>query len=159
MIKNNKYILPQILSGIIIFLAVSCQSHEKKPDDAFDLVKEEKRLNMDSGNIIPVDNRVEPVKKAEIPDVDEWSIFKTETERKIVLNEKKLRELKNLPQADARFFKKISALEEENTDLRRQLNEYAEMVKVNFGKFKIQMMHNIETVNSDLNDLTVSAGK
>lgn len=154
---KNIVFLPKLISGILILSNVSCQSHEQKADDAFALVKEEKMMNMDSEEMAPVEKKVELVKKAE--PVDEWSLFKSETEKKIILNEKKLRELKNLPNADAKFFKKISGLEQENTDLRRQLNEYAELMKANFEKFKVQMTQNMQAVNSDLNDLSAAGGK
>lgn len=145
-----------IMISFISFIS-SCQSHEQKADSAFDLVKEEKMMNDDTGILIPEVKKIEIIKKTEEP--DDWSKYKVETEKKIVSNEIKIRAIKNIPNADAKLFKKISALEQQNTDLRRQLNEYAESLKLNLEKFKFTMKQDMEAINSDLNDLTAANKK
>lgn len=92
-----------IISFSIFSLFSACETHEQAADDAFELVKEEKRnsptdsigtiegdeaanaLNEKNRKLLTVVKKVEPVKTPVV--VDEWTEFRTETERKILINE------------------------------------------------------------------------
>jgi hypothetical protein len=151
-------IIPLIILGCMGSMAmVSCQSHEQKADDAFTKVKEGKILYADSEIALTEPKTIEVIKKIEM--LDDWSKFKIETEKRIAINEKKIRDIKGTPKADAKLFKKVSTSEQENTDLRRQINEYEEALNINLKEFKAKINQNMDAINSDLNDITASVKK
>jgi hypothetical protein len=154
-IKNR--IIPMVIVGCLGSIAMaSCQSHEQKAD-AFTKVKEGRILYADSEIALTEPKQIEVIKTVETP--DEWSRYKIETEKQIAINEKKIRGIKGTPNADAKLFKKVSDLEQENTDLRRQLNEYAELLRINLADFKAKMNKDLDAINSDLNDIAASTRK
>lgn len=142
--------------SIIIF--ASCESHEQKSNDAFDRFKEEKMTSKDCV-LVTVDApkeiaKVEPIKLNECP--DEWIKFKNETEKKIVLNENRIKKIKQTPAANIKLFKKIVRLEKENADLRIQLKKFEEEVKINFEKFKLEIKGEEADLDTKLKDIVES---
>lgn len=146
---------------LLAMILVSCASHGQKGDDAFERVKEEKMLPKDSNaiskEIIEEPKKIEPVKKNEIQ--DEWTRFKIETEKKIISNENKIKAIKITPNTNAKLLRKVTSLEKDNNDLRRQMDEYKEEVKAKWESFKATMNHDINEIDIELKDMTVNNKK
>jgi len=157
--KFFSMILTGCLSAIIF---TSCGSHVQKADDAFDAVKKERMMSNDSNfvskEIIQESMKTtELVKKNETP--DEWTIFKIETEKKIRLNEKKVKEIEGLPGASASLLRKVTSLEKDNNALRIRMDEYNEEVKMKWEKFKASMNHNVNEIDIKLNAMKTDIKK
>lgn len=143
-------ILTGCLSAMIL---TSCGSHVKKTDDAFDLVKKERMMSNDSNfvskEIIQESMKTEVVKKNETP--DEWTKYKLETEKKILQNENKIKEIRDLPDVNAKLLRKVASLEKDNNDLRIRMDEYKEEVKVKWEMFQASINHNVNEIEIELN--------
>lgn len=157
--KMKNYLL--LVSGLFMVLViVSCESHERKADDAFDRVKEAKRDFVDTAAICinePKSGKTRVIIKNEI--IDEWILFKNETEKKIKLSEAKIVELKkrrNLTESKSKFDKQIVRLEQKNNDLRKKMNDYNEEVKAKWANFKAEMNHDIDEIEIELKDVAIN---
>lgn len=133
----------------IIFVCLSaCQSHEQKANDAFDNVKESKLHEVDNQPHANVSTIIEtPVKTVIISD---WDKYKIEIETRIVANEIKIRKLKSQEGVEAKLFKKISAVEKENTLLRLQMNEFNSETNNRLLKFKSDMNDQIQSIELEI---------
>ena len=152
--KANR--IPLILASFLsVLFLISCGSHKQKVDDAFDRVKKERMLladtNFVSKEIIQESMKTVPVKTKET--LDEWTKFKIETENKIRLNDTKIKEIKGLPNANARLLKKVAGLVKDNNDLRKEIDKYNEEVKVKWEMFKVSINHHINEISIDLDAL------
>ncbi len=144
----------QLVAEMFI-IATSCGSHEKKPDDAFDRVKQVRMLSNDSNftsdEILEESMKTEKVKKIVI--LDEWTKYKNEMERKIRQNENKIKEIKGHPEANTGSLRKVDRLEKANNELKTKMDEYHEKVKVKWEMFKTSMNHNVNVIELELNAL------
>jgi hypothetical protein len=91
------------------------------------------------------------VKKIETQ--DEWTKFKNEVEKKIHLNENKIKEIKGLPNTNAALLRKVTNLEKDNNDLKLRMDEYKEEMKVKWEMFQAAMNHIINEIDIELNTL------
>ena len=149
--------------SLLVLFVVSCVSHQQKPDDAYDRFKQKKMLTKDS----VVNNKkilqdalktdVTVVKKKET--TDEWALFRIEIERKIHANENKISEMKSIQNASANLLKRVSVLENNNNDLRKQLDEFNEEVKVKWESFKIKMNHDANEIGIELKAIKINNKK
>lgn len=160
--KNNTNFTSIIISccfSLLIF--VSCESPEQKTDDAFELVKEEKMMAKDSFNpqkeATKVTTKVEIITKNE--SIDEWKKFKLETEKRIVMNENKIKEIKGIPDSNPKLYRKVTTLEKNNNDLRKQMDEYNEEMKLKWESFKVKINHDVNEIGIELQDITVNNKK
>ncbi len=156
-LKANLTLL--MLAGcFFIAILASCSYHTKKTDDAFDLVKKNRMMSADS-NFVSADviqeslktETTTPAKKIETP--DEWIRFRLDTEKKVHLNEIKINEIKALPGMKSSFRKKLAALEKGNSDLRLQMDQYKEDVKMKWELFQASVNHNVKDINIELDVL------
>ena len=147
-----------ITSYILVTVLTACESHEQKADDAFENVKEQKIKMGDTLSTLkestPSSIKTEPSKKAEHQ--DEWTKFKTETENKIVANEIKIKKIKGIPNANAKLMKQVMSLEKDNNDLKKEMDEYREEVKVMWENFKTKINHDVNEISIELKDLTIN---
>jgi hypothetical protein len=155
---------PAICFSILFF--TSCQSHEQKADDAFEQVKQEKYKHEPAPvavqEVIEASKKtepekIEPDKKNEYQ--DEWSKFKSEIEKKIILNEIKIKEIKAMPDANSKLLKKVMRLEEDNNALRKDMNDYNEEAKTKWETFKATINHNVNEIDIELKDFTKNKKK
>ena len=151
------------LSFILILLA-SCELHEKKVDDAFDRVKELKNNGAETTNvaaITPIEKKkIKVIVKNEL--VNEWQIFKNETDLKINSSDAKIKILrikKNQSENKNKFEKQTTALEQKNNELRKRMNDYNEEMKFKWEKFKLGMNHDIDEIAIELKDITINNTK
>lgn len=150
----NKNFITIILTGLFsAILLTSCGSHEQKADDAFDRVKKVRMLSNDSNfisdEIIQQSMKTESVKEPE--NLDEWTRYQNEMEKKIHRNENRIKEIKSLAHADAGLLRKVTSLENDNNDLRIKMVEYHEEMKVKWEMFKASMNHHVTEIEAELN--------
>ena len=156
-----------ILIAAIFYIPIifsSCESHEKKVDDAYDKVKESKNTIKDTVkiyvNVEKIVSKNKVVTKTDI--VDEWALFKTDIEDKLMVSEDKIKELKsqrNNADNKAKFDRQLTRLEQRNNDLRKRMNDYNEEVKVKWQKFKMSMNHDIDAIGIEVKDVTINNKK
>lgn len=157
--KNSATFNSIIISCCLsLTIFASCESPEQKTGDAFELVKEEKMMAKDSfiaeKEITKVATKVEILMKNE--SVDEWKKFKFETEKKILKNENKIKEIKGIPDSNNKLYRKVTTLEKDNNDLRKQMDEYNEEMKVKWESFKVKINHNVNAIEIELQDIKVN---
>ncbi len=170
MSTHTQYILNIIIACSVGLFIASCQSHEQKADDAFEHVKEEKKVAKDGG--ISEETAQQPILQETVPQEtkktevvpktvsqDEWSKFRAETEKKILANESKIKLIKATPGTSAKLLEELSSKEKDYNDLRRKLDEYNEDMKEALGKFKVKINHEVSEISIDLNDLTIKNKK
>lgn len=136
--------------SIIIF--VSCESKEK-PNEAFEEFKEDKIVTNDSIQLQT--QNAEEIKTIVPPEksTSEWLLYKNETERKIQANEKKIRELRTIPNQNMKLLVKINHLEKQNTGLRTKLDEYEKEVKQRWEEFKTNMNADLAGISDELKEM------
>lgn len=156
---NFSSIITSCFFSLMIF--ASCESPEQKTGDAFELVREEKMMAKDSflaeKEITKAPAKVEVIMKNE--SVDEWKKFKLEIEKKILINENKIKEIKGIPDSNTKLYRQVSTLEKNNNYLRRQLDEYNEEMKVQWESFKVKINHDVNEIGIELQDLQVNNKK
>ena len=144
-----------LLTGVI-----SCESHEQKADEAFEMVKEEKKLTKDTlltiQDITVEEKKTDVVKEKEKEHLSEWDKFKSETEKKILLNEDLIKEIKGKSNANAKLLKTMVSLEKDNNDLRKNMDQYKEEVKVMWENFKTKMNHDVNEIHIELKDIKLN---
>ena len=94
---------------------------------------------------------------------EEWKAFKNESELKINSNEVRINELKvkrNKPGQilDPLYSKRITALEQQNRDLRTKLNDY-EKSQTNWESFKREFNSGMDAIGEAFKNLTVDNTK
>ncbi len=146
--------------SILIFI-VSCQSKEQKTDDAFDTVKVQKTEQKDSAanakEQAPVQKETEPIKKAEL--LDEWSRFRSDMETKIAANQAKIKTLKGASNTNTKTFRKIARLENDNSSLRKQMDDYCADAKARQVKFVASTLADVKEITASLNDMALPVKK
>lgn len=146
---------------ILLIILGSCQPQEQKSSDAFDRFKEDKMTKKDCVLIMAEEPKIiakaEPLKATESQ--DEWMKFKNEIEKKILLNENRIKKIKQTPEADVKLFKKVIHLEKENEELKIQLTEYEEEVKLNLKKFKEKINFQVKDIDVKFNDMSIQENK
>lgn len=161
MVNKQSLTLIIIISYLLVLLFVSCESHEQNADDAFEIIKEEKMLYNDSNDVLKALVQ-EPVKTKfvrNIENTDEWTMFKIEIEKKIQNNEKKIKEIKEISNANSNLLRKVINMEKSNSDLRNQMNDYNEEVKLKWETFKSTINHDVNEIYIELKDLSINNNK
>jgi hypothetical protein len=155
----------QLVRYATICLAIpiffSCQSHEQKQDDAFEHVKEQKKVNKDSGAaamvIQPEQDKPSVLKKNE--KTDEWISFQKELEGKIVQNELNIKILKGAKGTSTKSFRKLAHLEKDNSDLRKQMNNFNADAIARKQAFKASIYTDVNVIGAELRDMTITGKK
>ena len=88
----------------------------------------------------------------------EWSKFKSEAELKINANQKSIDEFKLKIKSDSKglknkYEKDIVKLEQKNTELKKQLNEYKNDGKVKWEEFKLGFNSDMDSVGQKIKKL------
>jgi len=153
----NQNIISIILTGsLIMTLITSCGLRVQKPDDAFDLVKKERMMSVDSSfvskEVIQASMKTEIVKKTET--IDEWTKFKIEAEKKIRINDIQIQKIQNLSALKANTRRKLASLEKDNNNLKNSIQEYPEEVKAKLEAFKSSVNHSANTIRTELNAIS-----
>ena len=134
---------------------VSCESHEQKADVSdSSIVKSILPIDTNSNTLIEAPKKADPIMKNET--LSDWEKFKIETEKKIVANENKIKEIKSIPNENAQLFRKVSSLEKDNNDLRKQMDDYNLDEKARWGKFKLKMNQDVTDIGNELSDMKPS---
>ena len=159
---NTNFTLKITALCFLSLAIVSCESHEQKADEAFERVKEDKLATKDddTGTIIPVETvATETTVELAKPEIviktintDEWSKFKLELDKKILAGETKIKAIKATPNANSDLISDLTGLEKDFNDLRSKMDEYNEEMKVELGKFRVKMNHEVNVIAIELND-------
>ena len=155
-----------IIACLSVVLIVSCKSHEQKTDDAFEQVKEEKKLINDSDKInnamvvekskaVPDSGKIIPVTKKAIP--DERTQFNIEMAKKIQTNQNKIEQMKALPNAGMN--RKVTSLEKDNNNLIIKLDEYNKDEKLKWELFKANINQDVNEIGIELKTININNKK
>ena len=155
-----------IIACFSVVLMVSCKSHEQKTDDAFEQVKEEKKLTNDSDKInnamvvekstvISDTTKGNPVTKKIIP--DERTQFKLETAKKIQTNQNKIKQMKALQNVGMN--RKVTSLEKDNNNLMIKMDEYNKDEKLKWELFKANMNQDVNEIGIELKTIRINNKK
>ncbi len=152
----------KLITGCFSFLLISsCESHEKKADDAFDQFKEEKQLihdtEMRKNEIVPNVVKETVIKKNE--NLDDWTKLKNEIEKRIQVNENLIKRIKNNTATDSKMLKRITRLEDDNNNLKKLIDEYIIDMKLKLEQFKTKINQDTQELETELKDLTISNKK
>ncbi|MFY9158266.1 hypothetical protein [Aquirufa ecclesiirivi] len=139
--------------GIASFSVLSsCDSNKEKTEEA------ESKLNQAASELAEAKMKAE-TDSAHLVSVEEWSLFKTETEAKIKAHEIRITYLKkSLKQSRSKgekeMIEKIKELEEKNKSLKERMESY-EKVQSDWVTFKREFAHDMDQLGSSLKDFTV----
>lgn len=153
-----KSCLLTITSGILFLGSISCKSPEQHADSAFDILKQKKETKSDSIYVEKIINqeppKIESIEKQEIQ--DEWSKFRSSTDKKIKANDLKIEQISKMKNADDKVLKHLNNLKTENNELRRNIDDYKEEEKVRWENFKTTTDHNINVIEIELKDISIN---
>ncbi len=156
--KLNSIILTSCLFALLMS---SCGAPKQKTDEAFEQVKKERMMSPDSNVvsdiIIQEPKGTDFLNRKEKP--DEWTTFKNKIERKIQLNENKIRKIKLSGISNNGLLRNVDALEKINKDLRLKMDEYHEEEKVKWETFKTSMDHRVNEIEIELNAINTDLKK
>ncbi|MDD4993236.1 MAG: hypothetical protein PHR83_13500 [Paludibacter sp.] len=155
-----------IIACFSVLLIVSCKSHEQKTDDAFEQVKEEKKLTNDSNKInnamVVEKNTVMSDTARKTPDTkkivpDERTLFKIETAKKIQTNQNRIKQMKALPNMGMN--RKVTNLEKDNNNLMIKMDEYNKDEKLKWELFKANMNQDVNEIGIELKTIRINNKK
>ena len=155
-------ILTVKITSLSVVIFTSCGSHEQKGDDAFERVKQERKLSNDSGDrvnnaMVIETKKSESVTKKENP--DERAQYKIDTDKKIQKNEMKINEMKAKPYTNAGLSRQVTNLENDNKDLTIRMNKYNKEEKVKWELFKATMNQNVNDIGLELKEIKTNNKK
>jgi hypothetical protein len=98
------------------------------------------------------------LKDAQAEYLAEWEIFKSESEQKIVANEKSIDAFKEKMEkagstAKAKYNKEVAVLEQKNRDLKKRLDEYKDEGKSKWEEFKTNFKKDMDAIGKTMQDL------
>lgn len=137
--------------ALLSFVALaSCDSNKKNAEEA------QEKLNKDATELAEAKTEVATDSLNEVS-VEDWKLFKNETEAKIKEHEIKIAALKksNSKKGDKETAKKIDVLEEKNQMLENRLKSY-EKVKSDWISFKRELSRDMDQLGVALKDFTVT---
>jgi hypothetical protein len=160
--KNHSTFVKASFIIIGIFL-VSCESHEQNVD-AFEVLKNEKLNSSEvKDTVIQITDTVFIAKnnsqvntKEPVVKVDEFNLFKVQTEQKISSNELKIKELKSKKNISAKASRTIISYEKDNNNLRQLMVNYIQEEKVRWATFKAEINQEVSTITLGLKDAEIS---
>lgn len=167
--KNKlHFFLILIIGFFTIDILNSCQSREQKKNEAFESFREEKILLNDSlsiqkdvlskekaiitDRIIKKSIKIETIPKVKI--MDDWTKFKTESEKKITDNESKIKQIKGIPDVSVKLLRKVVKEEKANNNLRNQLSSFNHDEKEATEIFKTKMIRNLVELENRLTEIS-----
>lgn len=146
--------------AIIMFIASSIstaytQAPDKKSEKARENLQEKQK---------DVVEAKQDLKEAQKDSVTEYQKFKKEQEVRIADHQKSITEFKariakEKKKNRAEYEKKIAALEQKNTDLRKNLDDYKEAGKDKWDSFTKKFNHDMDALGKSLKDFTVNDKK
>jgi pheromone shutdown protein TraB len=159
---NLKINMVSIMIACLSVVAVgSCKSHEQKNDDAFEQVKEEKKVVNDSDIVnnamILEKDKTKPQTQKVVP--NEREQYMIEMKKKIQLNENQINAIKTLPNANAALIKKVISLEKNNNDLIITMDEYSKDEKLKWELFKATMNQHVDEIGIELKAIKINNKK
>lgn len=150
---NIKIYIVSILTGFILSITLnSCESKVQSANSAFEQIQEDKKTEKDSifiiKEVIQEPKKIKKEKAVEM--VDGWTLFKMEMENTILQNESLVKELKSIPNTNSKLLKKITYLEKDNNDLRKEIDDYKLAEKNNLEIFQSKLRLNANDIKTEL---------
>ena len=139
---------------VFIFLN-SCQSKDTSNSSAFDQVKEGKKNGSDSIVEAPKPARTDTIHPASQP--DESAVYISKTESRIRKNEQIIKELKGTPNLNVKLFKKVSALEKMNSELKATLYNYNMEEQLRWADCRLKLNIDLDAMSQELIEINKSA--
>lgn len=144
---------------VILFIAavaVGCETHEQRPEEAFERVKEGRGAIMDTAadkatGTLPAPAKAKEAKPRPVA-VDAQTQFATDTEKQLAANDATIKELKGMPD-NAKILKKISLVEKDNAALRVELAAYLAKAKLDWETYKAKTLAEMAKVTADLKSI------
>jgi vacuolar-type H+-ATPase subunit H len=151
-----RFLLLSATALLVTGILTSCQSPETKVEAAEEKVQDAK----DDLNDVKKEAKQDAIKVA---NEEEWSAFKSETERNIKNNETYIADLKKRMRKsgksmDSAYDKKISEWEQRNKDLELKMNNY-QNTKSDWESFKREFNHDMDELGKALKNITVDNKK
>jgi len=151
-IKPHKMKKTILILAITVFMAgtmlISCQSSADKVKNAQDKVQ-------DANNKVVIANQElnQAIK-------DSVQQFKKESEEQIIANEKSIAEFKakiakEKKENRALYQKRLAELEQQNSDMKKRLEEFREDGKENWISFRNKFNHDMEEIGKSFHDFWV----
>lgn len=145
-------IIPVVFVSLSLF---ACESHEKHSDEAYERVKAQKALPEEDE--VLAEKSAHRVKKQsenrKVEPVDEWQKFKIEIEKRILANEKIIKQLKKTPNPSAKLTRRLERIEKDNSAIIAQLVDYQNNVKAMLVDFKLKTGEEITRIDTELKEL------
>jgi hypothetical protein len=172
--KNKRHFFSILVIGFFtINILNSCQSQEQKKNEAFESFREEKTMLKDSlaiqKDVLSEENDLitsrivkKSIKNETIPKVkvmDDWTKFKTETEKKITDNERKIKQMKGVPDVSVKMLRKVVKEEKANNNLRSKLSSFNHNEKEATEIFKAKMLRDLLEIDNKLIKISTNQEK
>jgi hypothetical protein len=169
--KNKlHFFLILIIGFFTLDILNSCQLREQKKNEAFESFREEKTMLKDSlaiqkdvlseekdlitNRIVKKSIKNETIPKAKV--MDDWTKFKTETEKKITDNEIKIKQMKGIPDVSLKMLRKVVKEEKANNNLRSKLFSFNHDEKEATEIFKAKMLRDLLEIDNKLIEISTN---
>lgn len=143
------------LSLGLLLLLNACHSKDTSNSSAFDQVKENKRNGIDSTEVVLPAPHIDTTKPKTLP--DERALYRTKTEYRIKKNEQIIKELKGTPNLNVKLFKKVSALEKLNEELKALLNNYNAEEQLRWDDCRLKLNTSLDAMNIEFKEINTAA--
>ncbi len=156
-VSYNKILITICCATAILLM--SCGTHGQKPEEAFEKAKLIRIQSTDKTSAlveIPVPKK-QPVLK-NTAKLDEWSLYKIETEKIFSLNRTKIKGIRKIANVKDNFLRKLKGLESDNIDLKTKMDEYLEEEKTKREMFMVQINHDANQIGIELNTVLNELG-
>ncbi len=167
--KNKRHFFSILVIGFFTSnILNSCQSQEKNKNEAFESFRAKKKMLKDclaiqksvlskdkdllTERILKKSIKIETILKVKV--MDDWTKFKTESEKKITDNESKIKQIKGIPDVSVKLLRKVVKAEKANNDLRNQLSSFNHDEKEGTEIFKAKMLRDLLEIDNKLIEIS-----
>ncbi len=154
--------LRNIVAGTLTLCALACESKVEDPNAAFEDAKMLRTTQSDSVAIATEADALRANAKPELKNssiprpkvtiIDPWIAYARGIEARLLVNDATIKSLKSLA-SNARNYKKIAALEKENSEFRQQMLAYKAEETARWAEFKTKMDNQVDLLEIGLKEL------
>jgi len=146
------FLTPVVIAFMTVTLFIGCQSSSKKVEIAKDNVQ------------VAEENVAEAKQELNEAVKDSIQLFRKESEKRIIANEKSLAEYKvkiatEKKESRARYEKEWAELVKKNNELKMRLKDFNEESEDKWESFKTEFNHDMDELGKAFKDLTVKNTK
>jgi len=143
---------------LILLLNSSCGSSDAQSDVARDFVKQEIVATNDTVVVIdePSEKSSDKKEKKSNQNENEFSEFKKDIEKRIAMNESKVKNMmKKSKRKSSSFIEKLNLLDQENENLKIEVEEYQLTSASKLERFKLKMYDKVDHLSIELDQLNL----